>query len=219
MSNPYLEAQREWDERFAFHARQAKIATMSAVGLLILCLALTGAIVWQAMYRSYIPYVVMVDDLGRPALANPAQVLTDWPEAVVLREVSEAVERLRSVPSDEAVLNKAWSKLFLYARRGTAGYQKMAERAQSSMVSPFVLQKTQTVEVEVRSVLFHGGRTWLAEWSELVRERATGQIIETKRYQGSFQLAQLGDLSPEVLTINPLGILIEDFDIRLLGGE
>jgi type IV secretory pathway TrbF-like protein len=219
MSNPYIAAQREWDERFAFHAKQAKIAFIAAIALGLVCLTLGGVIVWQSIHRQYIPYVVMVDDLGRPLLAQPPQVLTDWPEAVVLREVSDIVERLRSIPSDKAVLDTAWRKLVLFSLPGTAGYQKLTERAKSQTLSPFLLQEQITIAVEIRSVLFQGGSTWIAEWSETTRERSTGSLIEVKRYQGSFQLSQLGNLEPEVLTINPLGILLQDYDIRLLGAE
>lgn len=219
MSNPYIEAQREWDERFAFHAKQAKIAMIAACALVAVCLALGAVIVWQSMHRQYIPYLVMVDDLGRAEVTNPPQVLRDWPEAVVLREVNDIVERLRSIPSDQTVLAADWRKLVLFTLPGTAGYQKLSERGQSKVLSPFILQEQITIEVDVRSVLYQGGSTWIAEWSETTRDRTSGTIIEVKRFQGSFQLSQLGNLQPEVLTINPLGIMLQDFDIRLLGAE
>ena len=217
MTNPYDQAQRMWDERFAFHAQQAKIATRLAVALVLVCLALSGVIVWQAMHRTYVPYVVMVDDLGRPTLANPPQLVSDWPEAVVLREVSEIVQQMRGIPGDEAILRQAWEKLVVFTASGTAGHRKIFERGRSKVGSPFVLQNQLTVEVEVRSVLYQGGNTWLSEWAEITRDRTSGRFIHAKRYQGSFQLAKLGSVSPEVLTVNPLGIQIQDYDIRLLG--
>lgn len=219
MENMYLQAQREWDERFAFHARQAKIATTMAIILALLSIALGGIIVWQAMHRTYVPYVVMVDDLGRPALANPPLMVSDWPDAVILREVSESVERLRAIPADEVALKAAWKKLLLYTVPGTAAYRKIAERGQSKVNSPFVLHEQLTIEVEMRSVLFQGGKTWLAEWSEITREHPSGRPIKTARYNGSFQLGQLEQRSPEILTVNPLGVQIQDFDIRLIGEE
>lgn len=217
MSNPYIDAQREWDERFAFHARQAKIATWVAVALTALSILLGGVVIWQSMNRQYIPYVVMVDDLGRPALANPPQKVDEWPQAVVLREVSDIVERLRSIPGDPVVLEDAWRKLITYTLPSTPAYKKIQERGQSKTSSPFLLVEQLTIEVEVRSVLYQAGETWIAEWREITRDRQSGALIEEKLYQGSFQLGKLRNVEPEALNINPLAILIQDFDIRLLG--
>ena len=216
--NQYTQAQREWDDRFAFHARQARIATGFAAIFASVSLCLGGVIIWQAMHRTYIPYVVMVDDLGRPALANPPQLVTDWPEAVVLREVADFVTRLRAIPADEFVLRKSWKDMLLFTRKGNAGYQKIYTRGQSKVASPFVLKDQITVEVEVSSVLYQTGSTWLAEWTETTRDKAGGAIAQIKTYRGSFTLSKLSSASPEALTVNPLGILVEDFDIQLLGG-
>lgn len=217
--NPYMAAMREWDERFAFHARQAKISTYIAVGLVALNMALAGAMVWQSMTRTYIPYVVAVDDLGTARLAHQPQMVTQWPEAVVLREISDIVRWLRFIPGDSVILDDAWRKLVLFTVPGAAAYQKMAERAQSPGSSPFALQGQITVEVQVRSVLLQGGRTWIAEWTETTRDQQSGRVLSAERYQGSFQLGQQANLSTEILTTNPLGLLLEDFDIRKLGDE
>lgn len=219
MSNPYIEAQREWDERFAFHARQARLAFIMAGALAVLSLVMVAVVVWQATHRTYIPYVVAVDALGRAELATTPKAIGDWPPAVVRREVADMVADMRAIPGDPTVLEDNMRRLLLFTLPGTAGNRKIRERGLSGTESPFVLQDQITVRVEIKAVNFQSGTTWLVEWSETTRERGTGALVGVNQYQGTFQLGQVQQLSPEILAINPLGIYLADYDIQLLGAQ
>jgi type IV secretion system protein TrbF len=69
-SNPYLEARREWDERYADHVLGKCNWQIAAGGLLLLSLILASSIAWFNNRSRDIPYVVEVDKLGF-ALAVP----------------------------------------------------------------------------------------------------------------------------------------------------
>ena len=63
-SNPYLEARREWDERYADLVLGKRNWQIAAGGLLLLSLILASGIVSLCNRSRYIPYVVEVDELG-----------------------------------------------------------------------------------------------------------------------------------------------------------
>ena len=63
-SNPYVEARREWDERYADLVLGKRNWQIAAGGLLLLSLILAGGVVWQSTRSRFIPYVVEVDKLG-----------------------------------------------------------------------------------------------------------------------------------------------------------
>jgi type IV secretory pathway TrbF-like protein len=63
-SNPYLEARREWDERYADLVLGKRNWQIAAGGLLLLSLILASGIVWLCNHSRYVPYVVEVDKLG-----------------------------------------------------------------------------------------------------------------------------------------------------------
>jgi VirB8 protein len=86
-SNPYLEARREWDERYADLVLGKRNWQIAAGGLLLLSLILASGIVWITNRSRYIPYVVEVDKLGY-ALTVP-QPLTP----VALPDVTARMER------------------------------------------------------------------------------------------------------------------------------
>jgi type IV secretory pathway TrbF-like protein len=86
-SNPYLEARREWDERYADLVLGKRNWQIAAGGLLLLSLILASGIVWLGSRSCCIPYVVEVDKLGY-ALTVP-QPLTP----VALPDVTARMER------------------------------------------------------------------------------------------------------------------------------
>ncbi len=63
-SNPYLEARREWDERYADLVLGKRNWQIAAGGLLLLSLILASGVVRLGNHSRYIPYFVEVDKLG-----------------------------------------------------------------------------------------------------------------------------------------------------------
>jgi type IV secretory pathway TrbF-like protein len=61
-ANPYVEARREWDERYADLVLGKRNWQIAAGGLLAATLIVATGIVW--LRSRYIPYVVEVDKLG-----------------------------------------------------------------------------------------------------------------------------------------------------------
>src|SRR5579862_2336392 len=105
-ANPYFEARREWDERYADLVLGKRNWQIAAGGLLAASLILSIGIVWLATRSRYIPYVVEVDKLGyaltvpqplQPA-AEPATV-----ERMERHEVAAFIREARAVSSDPQV--------------------------------------------------------------------------------------------------------------------
>jgi type IV secretion system protein TrbF len=63
-TNPYLDARREWDERYADLVPGKRNRQIAAGGLLLLSLVLASGTVWIGSRSRFIPYVVEVDKLG-----------------------------------------------------------------------------------------------------------------------------------------------------------
>ena len=76
------------------------------------------------------------------------------------------------------------------------------------------MAETRTVDVEVMAVNAVGGRTWIVEWVETFRDRTGGKLRETRRYQGTFGTGQRIIRDERILLFNPMGMVIEDFDVR-----
>src|SRR5271165_5142916 len=105
-SNVYLEARREWDERYADLVLGKRNWQIAAGGLLVLGLILAGGMVWLSERSRYIPYVVEVDKLGY-ALTVPQPLtpvaLPDVTARIERYEVAAFIRDARSVTSDAQV--------------------------------------------------------------------------------------------------------------------
>src|SRR3954462_15247148 len=64
--NPYLAARREWDERYGDQITRARnwrtIALLCSVTALVAC----SGMIWLAAHSRVVPFVAVVDGLGRP---------------------------------------------------------------------------------------------------------------------------------------------------------
>ena len=212
----YAQARRDWDERFAFHAQQAKRWQKMALAMLAVAICAIGFAVWAAVRSEYVPFIVAVDDLGRAEAVSAPIAVGDWPPAVVKRDLADFVLNFRGVPGDEAVLKANLRRMLHYMTQGDPADTAVREIGRSPTLSPFVLIKTQTIAVEIASVNFIGGNSWLVEWRETRRARGTGRILSVARFNGTFVLKRAARLSPEIITVNPLGIMVEHFDIQKL---
>ena len=187
--------------------RLAMIMTLLAA----LCL---GFGVWAAVRSEYVPYIVAVDDLGRSQPVQTLRTVADWPDAAVRRELSDLVRDWRAITSDEAVLRQRYRRLQYFLEENSAADRKVRQWAIETL--PLKRATTETVDIDVTSVNYVGGRTWLVEWTERRRSRATGSIEETTRWRGSFVLRKRRITDPAWLTNNPFGMIVEDIDARRL---
>ena len=105
-ANPYVEARREWDERYADLVLGKRNWQIAAGGLLVLSLILASGMVWLISRSRYIPYVVEVDKLGYaltvPQPLTPASV-PDVTARMQRYEVAAFIRSARSVSSDPQV--------------------------------------------------------------------------------------------------------------------
>jgi type IV secretory pathway TrbF-like protein len=102
-ANLYVEARREWDERYADLVLGKRNWQIAAGGLLLLALILASATVWLISRSRYVPYVVEVDKLGY-ALTVPQPLshasVPDVAARVQRYEVAAFIRNARSVTSD-----------------------------------------------------------------------------------------------------------------------
>ena len=118
-SNPYVEARREWDERYADLVLGKRNWQIAAGGLLLLSLILAGGMVWLVSRSRYIPYVVEVDKLGYALTVPQPLTPTSVPDVTARMqryEVAAFIRNARSVTSDAQVEHQMLNALLAHAR-------------------------------------------------------------------------------------------------------
>jgi type IV secretion system protein VirB5 len=115
------------------------------------------------------------------------------------------VEGLRTVTSDGIAQRKAIDHVYAQIANGSEAQTFISEFYRSSQ--PFQRAQTETVSVEVKSVLPTSDRTFEVEWVETTRD-LYGAVKATDRWKGSFSIALNPPTDERLARINPLGVYI-----------
>ena len=204
----YLNARREWGERYGSYisaARRWRIVAVASLALAGVCATGLAVVATQARV---IPYIVEVDGKHRPLRVYPADELRGGEPHVVRAELASFVSELRGVSSDAGVQRAAVERVYAHLSAGEPATNAIGEWFKSN--NPFDRAASETVAVEVSQVLLIGGNTWRIEWVERPRSRA-GKALDEVWMTGTATVVQ-GDVSEEMLILNPAGVYVQDFD-------
>lgn len=203
--NPYLAARREWDERYGDQIVRARNWRTMAVLCALIALLETTGLLWMSSHSRVFPFVVLIDNLGRPVASGFAEQTTVFDDRVKRSAIFKWVEDLRLVTSDGVSQRKAIDFVYSHIANGSSAQTFISEFYRAD--PPSKRAQTQTVSVEVKSVLPTSDRTYEVDWVEITRD-LYGAIKATDRWKGSFSIAVNAPTDERLARINPLGIYV-----------
>jgi type IV secretion system protein VirB5 len=203
--NPYLAAKREWDERYGDLISRARNWRTMALLSGVTALLATGAVVWLSARSRVVPFVVLMDSLGRPVASGMAEQASGADDRLKRAEILSWVENLRLVTTDAVAQRKAVDRVYAHIASGSHAQTFISEFYRAD--PPFKRAQTDTVAVEVKSVLPTSDRTYEVEWIETTRD-LYGAIKATDHWKGSFSIALNPPMDERLARINPLGIYV-----------
>jgi type IV secretory pathway TrbF-like protein len=203
--NPYLAARREWDERYGDLVTRARNWRTMALLCGLIALLATAGMVWLSAKSRIVPFVVLIDNLGRPVASGTAEQASTGDDRLKRAEILSWVENLRLVTTDAITQRKAIDRVYAHIASGSHAQTFISEFYRGN--PPFKRAQTDTVAVEVRSVLPTSDRTYEVEWIETTRD-LYGAIKATDHWKGSFTVALSPPTDERQARINPLGIYV-----------
>jgi type IV secretion system protein TrbF len=201
----YLEARREWNDRYADLARATRNWQLVAAGALVADLVLAGGTVWLAERRVVVPYVVEVDKLGFAMTAGPAGREPDTlsSDKVTRYQLAAFVRAARAVIADPVALKRALDQVYAYARGPAVAFLDDYYRGSN----PFEHAKKVTVAVDVQSLLPLSERTWQVRWMETTRA-LDGSVTGKTAWEAVLSVDTVAPASEEAMLSNPLGLYV-----------
>jgi type IV secretion system protein VirB5 len=204
-SNPYLNARREWDERYGDFIARARNWRHTALGALAIAAMAVGGVVWIGSQSKIQPYVVQVDDLGGPvAVAMPVR---DSQQAVTQRVaealVSNWIWEARTVLGDPNGQKVLIDRVYGMAGTNAAAYLSAWYRNNPPMAA-------YTKTAYIRSVLAISQDTYQVTWDETKTQ--LGQQGATENWKANVTVGidpKLAE-SPKVSLPSPMGLYIRD---------
>lgn len=213
-SSPYLEARREWNERYGDYIAAAESWKRYALGSLILAAALLMSTIYLAVRTQYVPYIVEVDKQGRVHGSEVLSPSSPQDEGVVKAALAEWVGDLRSVIADPIVQRQYINHVYAFLFQGSSATKTIGDWYREN--NPYQRINDQRVVVEVESVLQQSENTWQIDWKE-IPSQPTGEPMPTIHYRGLFTIEFLKIKSTSTIPINPLGISVKEASISKIG--
>ena len=206
--NPYLAARKEWNERYGDYikaSRQWKAAAFTAIA--ISALAVVG-LLYQAGRSKFIPFVVEVDKLGRPMPVSPLTQAQPLDPRLIRASLATFVNNTRTVSADATMQKQMLLNAYAYLSQGDAANQALNEFFRKE--SPFERAQTETVTLEINTVLPITKDTWQIEWTETVRTRK-GVVKESAPWKATATIYIVPPTTEAQILRNPLGIFIREY--------
>lgn len=166
--NPYLAARREWDERYGEFITRARNWRTIALSSALVSVIATGGMLWQVARSRVIPFVVLVDSLGRPVASGLAEQASVGDDRLRRAVIQDWIESVRMVTTDGVAQRRAIDHVYAHIASGTNAQAFISDFYRDD--PPFKRAQTGTVSVEVKSVLPTSDRTFEVDWVETTRD-------------------------------------------------
>jgi type IV secretion system protein VirB5 len=206
--NPYLGQRKYLDAhaRYVLAARQWRWVAILA--LIIAAFSTTGLVV-MGMQSQLVPYVVKVDRLGQPLAVGRADRAGKPDRTVIVAQLARWITAARSVWVDAGAQRGLIKEAYAMINAHADAYGVLNGYMRSH--DPFKRAKTETVIVDVQSVLPISKDSWRIEWREETRSR-DGTPTASRDYQATVTLAFNPPRDEATIRLNPMGLYINSFN-------
>ena len=217
--NPYLHSagRRVYQEshgEYVIAARRWRLIGMTA--LIVAALATTG-MVMIASQSQVVPYVVKVDRLGAAVAVDRADIAAKPDKAVIVAQLARWVMAVRSVWVDAGAQRGLVKEAYAMINARADAYGTLNDHMRAH--DPFERAKTETIAVEVLSVLPISGDSWRIEWREETRSR-DGVRAGAREFQATATISFNPPSDEATIRANPSGLYINSFSwAERLGGK
>ena len=205
----YLNARREWRDRygeFIHTANQWRTVAIGSLSIALLSVAISG---YLALRSRFIPYVIEINREGTPVVSGFAEEVSSSDERVIRALLTTFITDLRSVVSDSVAQNAAVKRLFFFIRREDPTHQMLVEHFKKSENNPFERVASETVSVQVTAALPVTKETWQVEWTETIRAKSGGEK-ERRSMKAMVTIDVVAPQSEKVILRNPIGLFVKD---------
>ena len=205
--SPYLDARREWNERYGSYLKRERLWMSVTILSLLIAAVATGGVVHIGAQNKFVPYVIEVDKLGNALAVQAANRAQPADRRVIKAMLARFIVNVRSVLVDATAQKRAIFDAYALLRQADPATGLINSFFQSD--PPFDRAQTETVTVELETVLPLNQTSWNIEWREIVRDR---KGIETSqhRYKAAVTILVIPPTKEETILRNPIGLYIPE---------
>jgi type IV secretion system protein VirB5 len=206
-ASPWIAAKHEWNERYGDLISRARNWRAAAFVALLLAFVEAAGLIAISLRSKTIPFIVAVDSIGHVVASGSADQAPVIDDRMKRAALYQWVQDLRMVISDPLVQRRSIDRVYAMIGQGSPAQMFITDWYRQN--TPFELARTETVTVDVSSVLPNSNRSYEVDWTETTRDHA-GAVIETQNWKGVFTIAVNPPADERLARVNPLGIYVID---------
>ncbi|CZZ75245.1 MULTISPECIES: type IV secretion system protein [Gammaproteobacteria] len=210
-STPYLNARREWNERYGDVVKNANSWRVAALTVGVYAILSTSMNFYQVASEKIAVYYVNLNERGAITSIFRADQANGTPEAQqVRRALQDWVIGARTVYADYKATKKAVDYTYAMTLPDSPAFTELANYHRAN--NPYQRAAEETVEVSVQTPVNVAGDTWMVEWTETRHNRVSGKVIgQPITYQLTANILLAKPASEQQLMANPTGLYVRSF--------
>ena len=210
--NPYLDARREWNERYGDYVATARFSQVIAYTCTLIALISVAGAIWIAGQKRVVPYAIEIDKAGAIQDIRPinGKINGKIKAKIIAAQIAAFVEKFRDVTLDAKIQRENVVQVYVYLRKNTPGFNKITNWFRKN--DPFERAKKETVFVKITRIMPLKDNAWQVEWRETVMDRKTGQALKADNYKMIAYTTISPPTDEAAIIKNPLGIIISDLN-------
>lgn len=207
--SPYMDARREWNERYGGYISSAKTWKRIAFISLTIAAGSVGGVVYIGSQSKFIPVVVEVNQSGKTLKSYRANIMQPAEPSVMQAEIGQFITDVRTVTADKTLQKRFVYRAFTHLTPKFPAHTAVSQWYQKNV--PFKRAETETVTVEIKQILPLTGDTWRVEWTERSRNRK-GMALKPKQWSGTMTVVVSGVVDEKTILDSPIGLFVKEFD-------
>lgn len=213
--NPYLSARRTWNDLMKAQVASRRSWEMIAILCLLIALASVGGIASIGSQSKFIPFLYHVDPHGHATAIGPVEQVSQTDPRVLASAIGDFIANARLVTVDAALQRKAVYQVYAMLNEQDPATGKMNHWMNGTEdANPFTRAETETVTVDISTVLPQTADTWEVTWLESVWDRK-GEVkippVPMRALVTVYRAEPSASVTEEELRRNPLSVYVRDF--------
>ena len=205
---PYMKAWKKWDARSGAIVAQRRNWMLFAFGSSLIALLVIAMNFYLLTQNQVIPYVIEVSEGGEVRAIGKASQSYRPNDATIKKELSEFLRKIRIISVDPVIVRNNWVNAYGFVTKKGANF--LNEYARKAKPLEQVGKIAVIVNIE-STIAVQEGKVYQITWNEEIYLK-TGVKEKEKRFKGIFVIKQIRPKDETQLSINPLGIYIDEFN-------
>ena len=205
---PYLNARREYMERYGDLVKSAHSWKMTAFASLGISAILTAGLVGVSLQSKVVPYAVELNGHNEVVRVQRADVLSAPNANQIRASLRTWVIGARSVYGDRYAMKNLIDQTYAMTYPDSRAFKELAEYHRGN--DPYQRAARETVTVDVKVVVPISDTSWQVEWTETTKE-LSGKVVSAQDMQGNFTVAISPPTDANQIMLNPLGLYVRSF--------